>query len=181
MHARIADRRRDFLHQLSTRLIRENQVVCVESLAVKNMVKNGNLAKSISDVGWSEFVSLLSYKAEWYGRTVVKIDRWYPSSKRCFECGHILDSLTLDIRNWTCPECGVSHDRDINAAKNMLAAGLAVSACRGCGRVRKTRRGENQTGQDSKKQETLEAILGIPRLLSGGGCQRENLAGKAMV
>src|SRR6266571_2401474 len=129
IHARIADRRRDFLHQLSTRLIRENQSICVESLHVKNMVKNHCLAKAISDVGWSEFVSQLEYKAEWYGRTLVKIDKWYPSSKRCFDCGHILDSLALDERSWTCPECGVAHDRDINAAQNILAAGLAVTAC----------------------------------------------------
>jgi putative transposase len=130
IHARIADRRRDFLHQLSTRLIRENQTICVESLQVKNMVKNHCLAKAISDVGWSEFVSLLSYKAAWYGRNLVKIDKWYPSSKRCFDCGHLLDSLTLDVRVWTCPACGVVHDRDINAAKNIHAVGLTVfEAC----------------------------------------------------
>jgi putative transposase len=129
IHARIADRRRDFLQKLSTRLIRENQVVCVESLAVKNMVKNGSLAKAISDVGWSEFVAQLEYKADWYGRALVKIDKWYPSSKRCFDCGHILDSLTLDVRQWDCPECGVHHDRDINAANNILAVGLTVNAC----------------------------------------------------
>jgi len=126
IHARIADRRRDFLHQLSTRLIRENQTICVESLAVKNMVKNQSLAKAISDVGWSEFVSQLEYKAAWYGRTLVKIDKWYPSSKRCFDCGHVLDSLTLDTRVWTCPECGVVHDRDLNAARNIHAVGLTV-------------------------------------------------------
>ena len=130
IHARIADRRRDFLHQLSTRLIRENQMICVETLGVKNMVKNHSLAKAISDVGWSEFVSQLEYKAAWYGRNLVKIDKWYPSSKRCFDCGHILDSLSLDIREWTCPECGVVHDRDINAAKNLHVAGLAIfEAC----------------------------------------------------
>jgi putative transposase len=126
IHARIADRRRDFLHKLSTRLIRENQTICVESLAVKNMVQNPKLSKAISDVGWSEFVSQLEYKAEWYGRNLVKIDRWYPSSKRCFDCGHILDSLPLDIRQWACPECGVVHDRDVNAAKNIHVAGLAI-------------------------------------------------------
>lgn len=129
IHKRIVDRRRDYQHKLSTDIIRENQVVCVESLAVKNMVKNHCLAKAISDVGWSEFVRQLEYKAAWYGRTIVKIDKWYPSSKRCYDCGHILDSLTLAIRVWTCPECGVIHDRDINAAKNILAAGLAASAC----------------------------------------------------
>jgi len=128
VHKKIADRRRDYQHQLSTRIIRENQVVCIESLQVKNMVKNHCLAKAISDVGWSEFSRQLEYKAEWYGRTLVKIDKWYPSSKRCFDCGHILDSLTLDVRSWACPECGVVHDRDINAAKNILAAGLAVAA-----------------------------------------------------
>ncbi len=128
-HKKIADRRRDYQHKLSIQTIRENQVVCVESLQVKNMVKNHSLAKAISDVGWSEFVRQLEYKAAWYGRTLVKIDKWYPSSKRCFDCGHILDSLSLDVRSWTCPECGVVHDRDINAAKNILAAGLAVAAC----------------------------------------------------
>ena len=129
LQKKIADRRRDYQHKLSTKIIRENQVVCIESLHVKNMVKNHSLAKAISDVGWSEFVRQLEYKAEWYGRTLVKIDKWYPSSKRCFDCGHILDSLTLDVRAWTCPECGVHHDRDINAAKNILAVGLTVAAC----------------------------------------------------
>lgn len=129
VHARIADRRRDFLHKLSTRLIRENQVICVESLQVKNMVKNDKLSKAISDVGWGEFVSQLAYKADWYGRALVKIDKWYPSSKRCFDCGHILTNLTLDVREWVCPECGTSHDRDLNAARNIRAAGLAVYAC----------------------------------------------------
>ena len=129
IHARIADRRKDYQHKLSTQIIRENQVVCVESLSVKNMVQNHSLAKAISDVGWSEFIRQLEYKAEWYGRTLVRIDKWYPSSKRCFDCGHILDSLTLDVRHWICPECGVSHDRDINAARNILAVGLTASAC----------------------------------------------------
>jgi putative transposase len=128
-HARIADQRRDGLHKLTTRLIRENQTVCVESLAVKNLVRNHALAKAISDVGWGELVRQLEYKAAWYGRTLVKIDRWYPSSKRCHACGHVLDSLLLDVRQWTCPECGIRHDRDINAAKNMLAVGLTVNAC----------------------------------------------------
>lgn len=130
IHAKIADRRRDYQHKLSTRILRENQVVCIESLSVKNMVKNHKLAKAISDVGWGEFVRQLEYKASWYGRTLVKIDKWYPSSKRCFACGHILDSLSLDVRQWRCPECGALHDRDINAAKNIHAVGLTVvEAC----------------------------------------------------
>ena len=129
IHARSADRRRDYQHKLSTKLIRENQVVCVESLQVKNMVQNHRLAKAIGDVGWGEFVRQLDYKAQWYGRTLVKIDKFYPSSKRCHHCGHVLDSLSLDIRHWVCPECQMEHERDINAAQNVLAAGLAVSAC----------------------------------------------------
>jgi putative transposase len=145
IHARIADRRRDFLHQLSTRLIRENQTICVETLAVKNMVKNHSLAKAISDVGWSEFVSLLSYKAVWYGRNLVKIDKWYPSSKRCSDCGHLLDSLTLDVRVWTCPECGVLHDRDHNAARNIHAVGLTVFEA--CGEAVRPERALSRSGK----------------------------------
>src|SRR5690349_9933222 len=128
IHARIADRRRDFTHKLSTRIIRENQTICIESLHVKAMAKHPTLAKAIHDVGWGEFVRQLEYKAAWYGRTLVKSDRWYPSSKRCHACGHVLDSLTLDVRLWTCPACGIVHDRDVNAAKNILAVGLTVSA-----------------------------------------------------
>lgn len=131
IHARIADRRRDYQHKLSTRIAHENQVICVESLAVKNMVRNHKLAKAISDVGWGEFVRQLEYKSEWYRRTLVKIDRWFPSSKTCHACKHVLDSLTLDIREWVCPECGVVHDRDTNAALNILAEGLSASACGG--------------------------------------------------
>jgi putative transposase len=124
----VADARRDFLHKLSARLINENQVIAIESLAVSNMQKNSRLAKSIGDASWSEFVRQLTYKAEWYGRTLVGIDRWYPSSKRCSECGHAVQKMPLNVRSWTCPECGSIHDRDVNAARNVLAAGLAVSA-----------------------------------------------------
>ena len=106
-------------------------MICVESLAVKNMVKNHCLAKAISDVGWGEFVRQLEYKSQWYGRTLIKIDRWYPSSKTCHDCKHVVEDLPLDVREWVCPECGVWHDRDINAAKNILAEGLSVSACGG--------------------------------------------------
>ena len=129
IHARIADRRRDFLHKLTTRLIRDNQVVCVESLSVKNMLQNHCLAKAIADVGWGELVRQVQYKATWYGRAFVAIDKFYPSSKRCHACGHIVESLPLDVRQWTCPECGTIHDRDTNAALNIQAAGLAVYAC----------------------------------------------------
>lgn len=128
LHSRIADARKDFLHKLSTRLVNENQVIAIETLAVSNMQKNHCLAKSISDAGWSEFVRQLQYKSLWYGRELVGIDRWYPSSKRCSDCGHTVAKMPLNVREWTCPECGTIHDRDINAARNVLAAGLAVSA-----------------------------------------------------
>ncbi len=127
-HAAIADARRDFLHKLSTRLIHENQVVAVETLAVRNMLRNRNLAKSIADAGWGEFLRQLQYKARWYGRTLVTVDRWFPSSKRCSDCGHIAAVMPLAVRAWTCASCGSDHDRDLNAARNVLAAGLAASA-----------------------------------------------------
>ena len=129
VHAKIADCRRDFTHKLTTALIRENQTICVENLAVKNMVKNPTLAKSINDANWGELVRQLEYKTAWYGRTVVSIDRWFPSSKRCSCCGYTLDKLDLATRQWTCPECHATHDRDVNAARNIKAAGLAVFAC----------------------------------------------------
>ena len=128
LHAKIADSRKDFLHKLSTRLVNENQVIAIETLAVSNMQKNHNLAKSIADASWSEFVRQLEYKSLWYGRELVGIDRWYPSSKRCSDCGHTVKKMPLNVREWTCQECGTIHDRDINAARNVLAAGLAVSA-----------------------------------------------------
>jgi putative transposase len=129
LQAHIADVRKDFLHKLSTRLINENQVIAVETLAVSNMQKNHCLAKSISDASWSEFVRQLQYKSQWCGRELIGIDKWYPSSKRCNDCGYVIAALPLSIREWTCPECGTIHDRDVNAARNVLAAGLAVSAC----------------------------------------------------
>jgi len=138
IHARIADRRRDFLHKLSTRILRENQVVCAESLNVKGMLANPALAKSIAEVGWGELLRQLEYKARWYGRTFVRIDRFYPSSKRCHACGHVRESLPLEARVWACPACGALLDRDVNAAQNILseglaelAAGLAATACGG--------------------------------------------------
>lgn len=128
IHAKITDTRVDFLHKVSTKLIRENQTIAIETLSVINMIKNKHLSKSIADAGWGEFVRQLNYKADWYGRNLIGISRWYPSSKRCASCGFVLDRLSLSCRNWTCPECGVTHDRDVNAACNILAAGHAVAA-----------------------------------------------------
>lgn len=127
-HARVMNTRKDFLHKLSRRLVDENQVIVVEDLAVSNMMKNRKLARSISEQGWSEFTRQLAYKSEWAGRLFVKVDRWYPSSKTCSNCGHVVDRLPLNVRSWTCSECGANHDRDHNAAKNILAAGKAVTA-----------------------------------------------------
>ena len=129
VHQEIADARTDYLHKLTTRLVRENQVIAIEDLAVKNMMKNPKLAQAISDASWGELVRQLEYKCDWYGRTLIKIDRWFPSSKRCGNCGHIVEKMPLNIRQWDCPQCGTHHDRDTNAANNILAAGLAVSVC----------------------------------------------------
>ncbi len=129
LHAKIADCRKDFLHKLTTQLVRENQAIYTETLAVKNMMANHNLAKAIADCGWGEALRQLQYKCDWHGRIIGAIDRWFPSSKRCNHCGHILDKLPLDIREWTCPSCESHHQRDINAAKNIRAVGRTVTAC----------------------------------------------------
>jgi putative transposase len=126
IHARIADRRRDYLHKVSTRLVRENQVIAVEDLTIRSMVKNHALARAISDAAWRRLRAMLEYKARWYGRKLVVTDRWLASSKLCSACGALAGSLPLNIREWTCA-CGAVHDRDVNAAKNILAAGLAES------------------------------------------------------
>ncbi|MEO8893880.1 MAG: RNA-guided endonuclease TnpB family protein [Coleofasciculaceae cyanobacterium] len=128
VHAQIKDSRQDFLHKMTTRLVRENQTIVAESLAVKNMVKNRKLAKS-SDAGGGEIVRQLAYKAKWYGRNFIQLDRWFPGSKTCSKCGHKVDSLPLSIREWDCPKCKAHHDRDVNAALNHLAAGQAVLVC----------------------------------------------------
>lgn len=128
IHAKISDCRMDNLHKLSRRLVNENQVICAESLKVKNMIRNPKLAKHIADASWGEFTRQLRYKSEWAGRSFVQIDQFFPSSKRCSSCGHIVDKLPLDIRSWVCPNCDTELDRDHNAAVNIKAAGQAVLA-----------------------------------------------------
>jgi putative transposase len=126
VHARIADRRKDHLHKLTTKLVHENQVLAIEDLKVRSMLSNHTLARAISDASWGEFRRMLEYKADWYGRTVVAIDRWYPSSKICSACGKAATTMPLSVREWTCSGCGTLHDRDVNAAINILSAGLAA-------------------------------------------------------
>ncbi|MFD7133584.1 RNA-guided endonuclease InsQ/TnpB family protein [Streptomyces sp. NPDC059894] len=163
VHARITDRRRDFLHKLSTRLVRENQTVVIEDLTVRNLLKNGKLARAVSDASWTELRSMLEYKCAWYGRELVVVDRWFPSSKLCGTCGTVREKLPWNVREWTCA-CGAVHDRDVNAARNILAAGLAASACGGGVRPQ---RESSRTGRSSMKQEPQRATAGIPRLQAG--------------
>jgi putative transposase len=167
-HRKVRHARADFLHRASTRRVRHYDVIVIEDLTIANMIRNRHLARAISDCGWGEFRRQLAYKCRQYGRRLVVIGHWYPSSKTCSACGHKLAQLSLSTRHWTCPSCGTRHDRDSNAAKNILAAGLAVAqgspgdACgagvrhSGCSRV-----------QPAAKQEPRPATAGIP-VLQGG-------------
>jgi putative transposase len=144
VHEKIVNKRNDFLHKLSSKIVNENQIICLEDLAVKNMVRNHKLSQSISDVSWSKFIDMLKYKSEWNDRQLVQINRFYPSSKSCSECHYINEGLTLIDREWTCPSCNTHHDRDINAAKNILKQGINILS--GCG------------DQSDIKQKSVEAL-----------------------
>ena len=153
-HERITNIRRNFHHQVSRKLINENQVIVLEDLTVSNMVKNRKLSRAISEQGWYQFRSFLEYKCNWYGRELIIINQWYPSSKTCSSCGSIQTKMPLNIREWTCPDCGVHHDRDINAAKNILAVGTTVSACGDSVRPKVHKEPE----ATSMKQETTKSL-----------------------
>ena len=167
-HRKVRNARRDFLHRTSTRLVHKADLIVIEDLAVQNMVRNRHLARAISDCGWGEFRRQLAYKCDRYGRRLVVIDRWYPSSKACSACGHLLADLSLSTRHWQCPSCGTRHDRDINAAQNILAAGLAVargSPGDACGA--EVRHSGSSRMRSAAKQEPRLARTGI-RVLQGG-------------
>ena len=167
-YRKVRHARADFLHRTSTRLVRENDVIVIEDLNVAGMVRNRHLARAISGCGWGEFRRQLAYKCQRYGRRLVVIDRWYPSSKTCSACGHLLAALSLSTRQWQCPSCGARHDRDINAANNILAAGRAVA--RGvpgnaCGAD--VRHSGSSRVRSAVKQEPRPARAGTP-VLQGG-------------
>ena len=126
LHEKIANQREDFLHKLSTEIVKNYDIISIEDLNVKGMVKNRKLSKAIADVSWGKFVEMLEYKADWYGKEVVRISRWYPSSQICSECGYRDGKKSLDIREWICPNCGNVLDRDINASINILNEGLRL-------------------------------------------------------
>jgi putative transposase len=167
-HRKVCASRTDFLHHASTALVRGHDVIVVEDLAIKNMARNRKLAKAISDCGWGEFRRMIEYKAARAGRHLIMIDRWYPSSKTCSSCGHLLAELSLKTRHWTCPSCRTRHDRDINAAKNILAAGLAVAGGNpgdACGAD--VRHSGSSRVRSAVKQEPRPVRAGIPALQGG--------------
>ena len=151
VHERISNVRQDYLHKLSRKLVDDNQVIVVENLNTKGMVRNHNLAKAISDAGWGMFVNFLSYKLEKEGKVLVEIARWFPSSKTCSNCLYQVSEMPLDIRMWKCPNCGVHHDRDENAAKNIRAEGIRILQSSGTG--------DSASGGDVRPKRGRKATL----------------------
>ncbi len=145
LHEKVVNKRKDFLHKTSTKLIRENQTICLENLNVSGMIKNHNLAQAISDVSWSTFITMLEYKAEWYGVNILRIGRFEPSSKTCSNCGYINKQLTLKNREWTCPKCNIEHNRDVNAALNIKNFSLRNIL----------------SGTDRKNHDELPTLVGV--------------------
>ena len=125
-HEKLSNKRNNYLHQITTKIVKENSIICIENLNVKGMMKNHKLSKSIADCSFSMIRCMLEYKCKWHNRQLIVIDRWSPSSKKCNSCGHIMKDLNLGIREWDCPNCGTNHDRDVNAAKNILDEGMKI-------------------------------------------------------
>ena len=157
-YQKVTDQRNNYLHQVSTKLINDNQVIVLEDLAVKNMVKNHKLAQAISDVSWGRLVSMLKYKAMWYNRQVIQIDRFYPSSKTCSNCYHVIPSMDLSIREWVCPSCETHHDRDVNAAKNILRQGLNIMSGLGTKSDVKQKRVEASGSKQSLRSPKIRVL-----------------------
>lgn len=165
VYSKIRKVREDFLHKLSRKVVNENQVICIENLNVKGMVRNHKLAKAISDCGWGQFTTMLKYKSEWEGKTYLEVDRFYPSSKTCNVCLNQVDSLGLDIRNWTCSKCNTHHDRDVNAAINIRNEGLRILSLG----TRDTANGGDvrQPGKTSVLLDAIPDEVGSPRFTEG--------------
>lgn len=166
-HAKVADTRRDWQHKLSTTIIRDNQAVYVEDLAVAGLGRT-RLAKSVHDAGWASFTTMLEYKAARYGRTFGRVDRFFPSTRMCADCGRINDKIALDVRSWNCP-CGSHHDRDVNAAKNILAAGQAdrLNACGAQVRPGLVPAPRRETGTHQNAARATRSVAGIAALQGG--------------
>ena len=160
IHAKIRDCRQDFTHKLTTAIINENQVIAIESLGVRNMLKNHKLAGAISDVNWSELVRQLRYKAEWYGRTVVAVDHFFASSKTCHACGWVEAELALEVREWVCGGCGKELDRDVNAARNILAEGLRLLELESTAKAEYATTRTKTSGLSTERSSTKEVPSG---------------------
>jgi putative transposase len=158
-YEKVTNQRLDYLHQITSQLINENQVICIENLNVKGMVKNHKLAQAISDVAWGTLVVMLNYKCNWNSKELVVIDRFYPSSKTCSSCSHLMIEMSLNVREWVCPSCGIVHDRDINAAKNILIQGLNILS--GCGTQSdfKQKQQEASSIEESMNAETETSVF----------------------
>jgi len=160
-HEKITNIRKDYLHKISTEIIKSQDVICIEDLAVKNMMKNHKLAQAFADVSLGSFYSMLEYKAKWNDKTIIKIDRYFPSSKMCSNCGWINQDLTLKDREWICSSCGENHDRDFNAAKNILKQGLKILSGSGIESDVKQKQVEALSLDESMKPETHQSLADV--------------------